>query len=80
VHEAQPACVYFFHRLDLNTSKRGTALSKVYSIRVPMRMVARGNGLTLLWRAAQSVLDALRESRARASRRIIEDHRRLCGK
>ncbi len=45
-----------------------------------MRMTARGNGLTLLWRAAQSVLDALRESRARAARRIIEDHRRLCGK
>ncbi len=45
-----------------------------------MCMTARGNGLALLWRAVQSVLDALRESRERAARRLIEDHRRLCGK
>jgi hypothetical protein len=45
-----------------------------------MRMTARGNGPARLWRAAQSLLDALRESRARAAGRIIEDHRRLCGK
>jgi hypothetical protein len=43
-------------------------------------MVARGNGLHFLSRALQSVLNALRDSRERQARRIIEDYRHLCGK
>jgi hypothetical protein len=69
-----------FNCLELITSKRGFALSKVYSMRVPLRPVARSHVLQLLRRAAHGVLQALRESRERAARRIIEEHRHLLGK
>jgi|GraSoi2013_100cm_1033763.scaffolds.fasta_scaffold823690_1 hypothetical protein len=55
-------------------------MSKVYSMRVPLRPAARSNVLQLLRRAAHGVLQALRESRERAARRIIEEHRHLIGK
>jgi len=55
-------------------------LAKTYSMRVAVRTVARGNGLQLLSRVLQSVLNALRDSRERQARRIIEDYRRRCGK
>jgi hypothetical protein len=44
-------------------------------VSTPTGQAASGNGLRLLRRAAQSVLDALRDSRERAARRIIEDYR-----
>jgi hypothetical protein len=69
-----------FNCLEFITSKRGFALSKVYSIGVPLRPAVRSNGWQLLRRAAHSVLQALRESRERAARRIIEEHRHLLGK
>jgi hypothetical protein len=62
------------------TSKRGFALSKVYSMRVPLRPAARSHVLQLLRRAAHGVLQALQESRERAARRIIREHRHLLGK
>jgi hypothetical protein len=65
---------------ELIISKRGFALSKVYSMRVPLRPAARSHVLQLLRRAAHGVLQALRCSRERAARRIIEEHRNLLGK
>jgi hypothetical protein len=49
-------------------------------MRVPLRPAARGHVLQLLRRAAHGVLQALRCSRERAARRIIEEHRNLLGK
>jgi len=66
--------------LELNTGKRGFVLAKAYSMKVAVRTVARGNGLQLLSRILQSVLNALQDSRERQARRIIEDYRRRCGK
>jgi hypothetical protein len=47
---------------------------------MPARAPARSIGVKWLRRAVQGVLDALRDSRERAARRIIEDHRHLRGK
>jgi len=68
--------IYFFRRFEFNASERGFTLSKVYSMRAPTRPASRGNGLRLLRRAAQKVLQALRDSRQRTARKIIEDYRR----
>jgi hypothetical protein len=66
--------------LELNTGKRGFVLARAYSLKVPVRTVALGNGLQLLSRVVHSVLNALQDSRERQARRIIEDYRRRCSK
>jgi hypothetical protein len=72
--------VCVFDCLVLITSKRGFALSKVYSIRVPLRPAAHSNVLQLLRRVAQGLLEALRESRERNARRVIREHQHLLAK
>jgi hypothetical protein len=79
MHQAR-ADFCIFDCLELVISKRGFALSKVYSMRVPLRPAARSHVLQLLRRAAHGVLQALRCSRERTARRIIEEHRHLLGK
>jgi hypothetical protein len=72
--------VRVFDCLVFITSKRGLALSKVYSIRVPLRPAARSNVLRLLRRAAQGLLLALRDSRERTARRVIRENQHLLAK
>jgi hypothetical protein len=54
-------------------------LSKVESMEMPVAVVVRGGGTTLLSRLMRNVMDALHESRRRAALRVIKDYRRQCG-
>jgi hypothetical protein len=54
-------------------------LSKVDSMDVTVAAAARSSAEPLASRVMRSVLEALRESRRRAARKMIEDYRRQCG-
>jgi hypothetical protein len=52
-------------------------MSKINLIYAPASKVERWNSLRLLRRAARALLYALHDSRERAARKIIHDHRNL---
>jgi hypothetical protein len=52
-------------------------MSKIELVYAPASNVGRWSGLRLLRRAARALLIALQDSRERAARNIIRDHRHL---
>jgi hypothetical protein len=64
-------------RYDLASNVTSLAMSKIDLVYAPASSVGRWSGLWLLRIAARALLIALRNSRERAARNIIRDHRHL---
>lgn len=76
-------CASHLRRLAVSwnqTFKEEPTLSKAYPIGAAALRVERQRRWRCVRRAARAVLGALRESRVRAARKIIHDHRHLLEK